>query len=146
MKNLKTISEGLLDEGLDVRVSIRGRSMFPLIGAGDKITISPEKKLVIGDIIVCKRGDRMVCHRLVRVFEKGGVKYYQTRGDSFFRLDEPVTSGHILGRVAKIERENVSLSRRILLLVHPILKFGKINAYVIATLIKLKAIFPPTPR
>jgi hypothetical protein len=48
------------------------------------------KNIGIGDVIVSKRNDQMVYHRLVKVFAKGGMKYYQTRGDSFFNLDEPV--------------------------------------------------------
>ena len=141
MKKLKDVSEAILNDGYNVRVSTRGPSMFPLIKTGDKITISPAKCFGVGDLIVFKRDEQMVCHRLVRVFEKDGIKYYQTRGDSFFSLDEPVTSDQILGKVTKIERENVSLMRRILLLIHPILKFSKMNASFMAILIKLKAIF-----
>lgn len=145
------ISEDLLISGFNVRIHTRGASMLPLINTGDRITISPEKDPVIGDIIVYKSDDQMFCHRLMRVLEKGGVKYYQARGDSFFCLDEPVTSvscldnpvtsDQILGRVTKIERENVSLARRILILVHPVLKFSMLNSSVIAFLIKLKALF-----
>jgi hypothetical protein len=136
-----TITSGeLLDIGFDVCINTRGLSMFPLIYTGDRITVSPEKDLVIRDIILYKRDDQMVCHRLVRVFEKDGVKYYQTQGDSFFGLDEPVIAGQILGKVIRIERDNVSVARRILIFLHPVLKFSKLNAFVIAILIKLKAI------
>lgn len=141
MKKVKEVSRELLNDGFNIRISSLGSSMFPLIKTGDKITVSPGKNFVIGNLIVFTRDEKMVCHRLVRVFEKGGIKYYQTRGDSFFNFDEPVTSDQILGRVTKIERENVSLARRILLLIHPILKFSKMNAGVIVILIKLKAIF-----
>ena len=51
----------------------------------------------------------MFGHRPSKGFEKKGVKYYQTRGDSFFGLDEPITSDQILGKVAEIKRKNVSL-------------------------------------
>jgi hypothetical protein len=142
LKKLKGVYESLLSDGYNVRVSTSGPSMFPLIKTGDKITISPGKYFSIGNLIVFNRAEQMVCHRLVRVFEKGGIKYYQTRGDSLFSLDDPVTSQQILGRVTKIERENVSLARRIVLLIHPILKFRKVDAFAIAILIKLKAIFP----
>ena len=141
LKKAAITSKELLNIGFDVCINTRGLSMFPLIYTGDRITVSPEKNPVIGDIIVYKGNDQMVCHRLVKVFENCGTQYYQTRGDSFFSLDEPVTSDQILGRVTKIERENVSLVRRILILIHPVLKFGKINALVIAMLIKLRAIF-----
>ena len=126
---------------MDVRTSTRGSSMYPLISTGDRITISPEKNLGIGNVIVFKRDDQMVCHRLVRVFEKDGMKYYQTRGDSFFNLDEPVTLNQILGKVIRIERKNMSFPRRILLFIYPTLKFGRFNAFVINALVKLRAMF-----
>jgi signal peptidase I len=137
----KNISAELLRSGFNIRITARGSSMSPSIVTGDRITVSPEQNLRIGDIILFRRGGEMVCHRLVRVFEKGDITYYQTRGDSFFSLDKPVTSDQILGRVTKIERVCVSLMRRILLLIHPILKL-RINAFVIAILRELKAIFP----
>ena len=146
MKKVKELSEKLLQDGFDVRINTRGPSMFPLISTGDKITITPGKHFGIGALIVFRRDEQMVCHRLVKVFEKGGVKYYQTRGDSLFGLDEPVTSDQILGRVTKIERRDVSLARRLLLLIHPILKFGRMNAFAVAILIRLKTfILKPGP-
>ena len=139
--NVKKVSKQLLDDGFNIRISTYGSSMFPLITTGDKITVSPGGNFVIGNLIVFTRNDQMVCHRLVRAFEKGGIKYYQTQGDSFFGLDEPVTVDQILGKVKRIEREHVSPARRILIFIHPILKFSKLNAFVIAILIKLNEIF-----
>lgn len=141
MKKVKGVSKELLNDGFNVRISTRGPSMFPLIKTGDKITITPGKCFRVGDILVFKRDEQMVCHRLVRVFEKGGIKYCQTCGDSFFNLDEPITSHQIMGRVTKIERDDVSFVRRILILIHPVLKFSKLNASVIPILVKFKAIF-----
>ena len=138
---LKGISEDLLGGGTDVRIITRGLSMFPLISTGDRITVSPEKSPSIGDLMVFKRNGQMVCHRLVRVFEKDGMKYYRTRGDSFFNFDEPVTLDQILGKVIRIERENLSLPRRILLFIYPALKFGRFNAFIINALMKLRALF-----
>ncbi len=114
--------------------------MFPFIWTGDRITINPYKNPAVGDIIVSKRDEQIVCHRLVKMFEKDGLKYYQTRGDTHFSPDEPVTADQILGKVVRIERENISLPRRILLLIHPALKFGRLNAIVISALIKIKNI------
>jgi hypothetical protein len=136
----KGISENLLDNGIDVRVSTRGPSMFPLISTGDKVTIHPEKNYEKGELIVYKRDGRMVCHRLANIFQQDGIKYYQTRGDSFIGLDDPVTANQILGKVIKIERENVSLPRRILLFIFPALRFGNVNASAIRSLTKIKAI------
>ena len=140
LSRIKGISEELLRSGTNVRINTRGLSMFPFINTGDRITISPEKNPAIGDNILFKKEGQMLCHRIVKVFEKDGIRYYQTQGDSHFNLDDPMTSDQILGKVVKIERENVSLPRRILLFIHPALKFGRLNAIVISALIKIKNI------
>jgi signal peptidase I len=138
LNRVKSISENLLNTGYDVRMNTFGLSMFPLIRTGDKITINAESNLHKGDIIVFERGEQMVCHRLVRVFEKDGIRYYQTRGDTSFGLDEPVTADQILGKIVRIERENVSLLRRILLFIYPLLGVGRLNAVVTTILIRVR--------
>jgi len=115
--------------------------MFPLIWTGDKVTISPQKDVNIGDVIVFSRDGRMVGHKVVRIFEKNGIQYCQTRGDSVFRLDEPITAERILGKVIRIERGNIPPARRILLLVHPALQLGCLNAILISALIRIKSCF-----
>ncbi len=105
--------------------------MFPLIITGDSIIVSPEKNPAVGDIIVFRREDQMVCHRLVKVFEKDGVSYFQTRGDSFLDLDEPITVHQIKGKVIAIERGHVSFIRKLFLFIRPALKFGCLNALLV---------------
>lgn len=112
--------------------------MFPIIGTGDRITISPERNPGVGDIIVFKKNETMVCHRLVKTFEKDGARHYQTRGDSFFSPDEPVTPEQIVGKVISIDRSHVSLARKMLLLVHPFLKHCRLNALMVNVLLKVK--------
>ena len=146
MRKFKGISEDLLANGYNVRIKASGFSMFPLIWTGDKVTISPQKDVNIGDVIVFSRDGRMVGHKVVRIFEKSGNQYYQTRGDSFFRLDEPITAGRILGKVINIERGNVPLARRVLLLVYPALQFGCLNAIVISALIRIRSHLLSTTR
>ncbi|HAM51176.1 MAG TPA: hypothetical protein DCP92_10995 [Nitrospiraceae bacterium] len=116
--------------------------MFPFIWTGDKIIVRSEANLNIGDIVVFKRGEEMFCHRLMKSVEIKGISYYQTCGDSLLTPDEPMTINEILGKVIRIERENVPLPRRILLFIFPVLRFGQLNAYVISALLRLKNIFP----
>ena len=91
LSKFKGMSEDLLNNGIDVRINSRGLSMYPFIWTGDRVTISPEKNLNIGDIIVFKRNDEKVCHRLMKLFETDSVRYYQTRGDSSFGFRSPRT-------------------------------------------------------
>lgn len=130
------MSAGLLRHGFDIRISTLGLSMFPLIASGDRIVITPQGEINIGDVIVFVRADAMVCHRLAHVFERDGIEYYVTRGDNCTDLDESVTSDQIVGKVIRIEREQVSLARRILLFAYPVLRFGRLNALVISGLTK----------
>ena len=138
----KDLSEDLLTHGYGVRMNARGLSMFPLIWTGDRITISPKKNINPADIIVFTRESQMVCHTIVRVFEKNGIKYYQTRGNSSFGLDEPVTSEQILGKVTRIERGSMPFLRRILLFMSPALRMGRLNAIVISALIRIRNHLP----
>jgi len=139
LRKFKGISEDLLANGYHVRIKTSGLSMFPLIWTGDKVTISPQKDVNIGDVIVFSRDGRMVGHKIVRIFEKNGIQYYQTRGDSVFRVDEPITAERILGKVIRIEKGNIPPTRRILLLVYPALQFGCLNAILISALIRIKS-------
>jgi signal peptidase I len=134
MSRVVSIAENLLDNNINVSIPTLGFSMFPVIRTGDRITLCPDKDISLGDIIVFRRNCRMVCHRVVKIFEKNNIRYYQTRGDSFFTLDEPVTRDQILGRVMKIEMGKVTLARRILLLLNPLINKGILNAIVVSAL------------
>ncbi len=134
------ISEDLLRNGLSVRITTRGSSMFPLIRTGDRITISPDTHPKIGDMVVFRRNGAMVCHRLVKVFEKDGITHYQTRGDSVLSLDEMIHQHELLGKVTRIDMMSLSLARRILLMIYPMIRYVRLNAIVIPALMKLRKI------
>jgi signal peptidase I len=140
LNKIKDISTGLLENGFDIRISTLGLSMFPLIATGDMITITPQKDLNTGDLIVFTRADALVCHRLAHVFARDGVAYYLTRGDNCFAPDEPVTSDQVIGKVIRIDRVHFSLARRILLFAYPVLRFGRLNAMFVTTLTMLRNI------
>lgn len=135
------LPEKLLENGISLRIRVTGASMFPIVRTGDKITIRHEKSPAVGDIIVFRREDRMVCHRLVRTFEKDGIKHYQTRGDAFYSPDEPIVGEQILGKVIRIDREHISLIRRLFLLFHPVLRHGRLNSVVVTALARIKRFF-----
>jgi hypothetical protein len=111
--------------------------MFPLIRAGDLITISPDTQPKIGDMVVFRRNGAMVCHRLVKMCEKDGIIHYQTRGDTVSSLDDPILRHEILGKVIRIDMMSLSLARRMLLLIYPVIRYGRLNAFVLPALMKL---------
>ncbi len=138
--DIQTITSIILDGGYHASLPTIGSSMFPVIRTGDRITIEAVSgKPSIGDIIVFQSNGQMICHRLVKTFKKDGVQYYQTRGDAFFKRDMPITYEHIIGRVIQIQRTNVSIYRRILLILSPITnRFTILNAAVVRMLIKTR--------
>ena len=140
LKNAKNISEHLLNDGFHVRVNTNGGSMFPVVSTGDRVVICRASNLKVGDIVVFKRKEEIVCHRLTKIFERDGIRHFQTQGDSFFGADEPITAGQIVGRVIRIDREKVSRARWALLLIQPLLRKGRLNAFVVSALIRMKKI------
>jgi signal peptidase I len=135
----KGLSESLLADGVCVLMNARGGSMFPLISAGDMITVRQERSYSVGEVVVFKRNGALLCHRLVKLFESGGIRCAVTRGDSLLLPDKPVPVDRILGKVVMVEKKNMSLARRILVLLYPLVCFGRLNALLVSALISCKA-------
>lgn len=98
--------EGLLRDGVDVRLELGGRSMRPLLAGGEIATVSaaaPES-LGCGELVLCREaGGRLVLHRLVAVSGAGTGRRWHTRGDALMAGDEPFDARQVLGRVTRIE-------------------------------------------
>ncbi|MDP2157041.1 MAG: signal peptidase I [Nitrospirota bacterium] len=141
MTKLKNISEHLLGDGFNVRLNTRGFSMFPLIRTGDRIIIKSVRSPALGDVIVFKKNDELVCHRLRRIFVENGTTFLQTKGDNQFKPDEPITSSEILGKVVEIDRGNVAFGRKMLLSCYPLLRFGNLNALFVSALIQIRELY-----
>ena len=96
----------LLKQGLRVRVRVSGTSMAPLLSTGDVVHLAPAGPgdLSRGDILFIQDSRRgFYLHRLLRRPRIGGQTMLQTRGDSHWRLDDPVSSDQVLARVTDIE-------------------------------------------
>jgi len=101
---VKEIGLTLLEEGKILKVKAEGYSMFPVIKPGYVLLIEPLEpgyEPQPGEIVAWKRDSGLVLHRLVRIFEKGGIRFFVTRGDSCALEDDPVTIGQIAGKVRK---------------------------------------------
>ena len=99
-----------LSDGERVRLNVAGNSMAPLLHGGDAVWAEPvlPASLRRGDIIVVRREQELVTHRLVAV---GDGKWY-TKGDNARHLDPPMTADAILGRVVAIERRGRRIELR----------------------------------
>lgn len=131
-------------EGINIRMPVRGSSMFPVLSTGDSIVVSLPDNLKRGDIILYRDKGNLVCHRIVKVVKRSGPQahddgvYYITRGDSLLYYDAPVSVDDIIGKVSVIERKRMSLPRRLLLIINPLLRPRMINAIIIDILVRIR--------
>lgn len=96
------VSEGLPADAL-LRLRLTGRSMRPSLLPGDLLTVSPVdlSKLCRGDVLVVRRADGFVSHRLI-TFRQG--KYW-LKGDGGHYLDQPILGEDIFGFVKQVKRD-----------------------------------------
>lgn len=86
--------EIVLRQGRQISHPLSGLSMGVQFAATDGVVIQYEdaSKLRPGMIIVYRRGDRWIVHRIVWVFGKGAGSLCVTKGDSVNWLDRPFVS------------------------------------------------------
>jgi hypothetical protein len=79
-----------------------GSSMVPALRDGDRLRIEPvaHGTLMLGDIVVARRGPRLVAHRLIAL--RDGIA--TTRGDACVQEDAPISQTEIVGRVSRLKR------------------------------------------
>ena len=75
--------------------------MSPFIKNGSILTVDPKRKISIGDVILCRYGDGLRAHRVIRKRKKGLV--FITKGDNIGYPDEPVCISKLLGKVVRVE-------------------------------------------
>lgn len=94
------LSSGLFKYSL---FSIGSNSMEPNISKGDiiileRLDIDNIDDLEKGEVIAFRDGSRVISHRVVKIVEKVGIKYYYTKGDNNKEMDlYPVVKEDIIG-------------------------------------------------
>ncbi|MFH1508542.1 MAG: S24/S26 family peptidase [Candidatus Omnitrophota bacterium] len=84
--------------------NVRGSSMWPFLRSGQRIIVErpPTTELRIGDIIVYRSNNQVVCHRLVKMDKLSkGYKIY-ARGDRSLSAPQAIEEELFLGRVYAI--------------------------------------------
>jgi phage repressor protein C with HTH and peptisase S24 domain len=82
---------------------LSGGSMEPAYSDGDWLLVEPvstSRPARIGEVVIARRSDRLVSHRLVAL--RDGLAL--TRGDACARLDPAVQIGALIGRVVDVRR------------------------------------------
>ena len=91
-----------LTEQGQLRLRVTSNSMAPILRLGDHVivrSITPES-LQRGDILVTRRTDGFLAHRLIAVDGRG----WTTKGDRNRQADAPIPSEAIIGWVVSRER------------------------------------------
>ena len=89
----------LLDEGREVVITPKGRSMLPFIrGEVDQIKLRQPDSLSVGDIVLAYFGNRYVLHRIVAIHRDEIV----LMGDGNLKGTEQGNRSDVVGKVVEI--------------------------------------------
>ena len=100
---LNDLSTAQLSRGQAIRFIARGRSMWPTILDGDRVTIAPAYGCLQPGHVVCVfQGNRAFVHRVVAVDHRGRIK---TRGDALTHEDGWFQSDDVVGRLVSVRRQ-----------------------------------------
>lgn len=112
--NYLKLAEDLRDNNINMKIYVIGSSMSPILRKGNKIYVEPVEisDLSVGDIVLYRRGENMVAHRLVGIEQKNNGFIFLTKGDTFSSEDEPLREKDIIGRVYAVEKRGITLNLR----------------------------------
>ena len=88
-------------------IDASGFSMWPFLKSGEKLIIKKVsvKDLKIGDIILYRTREQLVCHRFVKKLNSEDGYLLYTRADASPNLDEAITEKMLIGKVTGILRK-----------------------------------------
>jgi phage repressor protein C with HTH and peptisase S24 domain len=96
--------EARLRAGLGAWLPLSGFSMSPALSDGDRLEVAPlAAPPRAGEIVVMRRGSRLITHRLISLSEGLAV----TRGDACSSDDPPVPAADLIGRVVRVRRHRL---------------------------------------
>jgi signal peptidase I len=102
---IRLLKGNLFQEGYPCKIQVEGRSMLPLIKAGDKVILRSCKNKAPRkfDIVAYEREGKIFLHRIIKVFENGTCI---CKGDNLLRSDKKVQKNELIGLVEIIERKS----------------------------------------
>ena len=95
------IAAGLERDGR-VRTIFSGRSMLPTLRNGMRLLVEkiPPEDVRPSDIIMYKKGDSIIAHRVIKIIPDGGASVFITKGDNHAYVDSSyIPQGDLLGLV-----------------------------------------------
>lgn len=82
-------------------------SMTPTIQEGDRLELSPPTSLTVGEIVVFRNDNVLVCHRIIAIDPHGRLS---TKGDATQGISEAVQPGSVIGVVSGVMRDGTHIS------------------------------------
>lgn len=110
-KDLWDITETILDKNISIRIALSGNSMMPFLRQGDEaiVTRAAIYDLNTGDIVIFKKQEQYIAHRLLT--KTIGINGYilTTKGDACKEADNPISENEIIGKVIQVTRNSNSV-------------------------------------
>ncbi len=92
----------LINEGRDVKLTVKGNSMRPFILHGDSVELSPITSLEVGDIVLAQRTPKnFLVHRVIAI----SGDFITLRGDGNTNFTEEVMRHDIIAQATMIEHK-----------------------------------------
>ena len=100
--------------------TISTSSMLPALGPGDRVVVRAARadRVRTGDIVIHKRADSWIAHRVIYTFSSTGETHLVTKGDNALTPDPVWEPGQLVGAIVAVaragrgERESFSGMRR----------------------------------
>jgi len=88
---------------------LSGKSMEPFFNKSKKLKIvyANQKLIKFGDIITFRKSKKICAHRLLGTKNKGGKKFFITKGDNSLGFDEPVNARNMVGKVIELNGRKI---------------------------------------
>jgi signal peptidase I len=124
LQTARELSDASLNGQDQLRLNVVSSSMAPFLRPGDHVLVRPASlgSIQRGDLIVTRREDGYLTHRLIAVDSQG----WYTKGDRNHRADAPVGDLAIVGMVTAIERRGKLRS----IITRPQRFIGRIQAWL----------------
>src|SRR5260221_12749980 len=109
------VCEEVLAAGYRVTFPAEGASMRPTVHHGDRLTVDrvDGSAIVAGDLVLYRRGDRAIAHRIAEIRSTEDGVAIVPRGDGKSACDAPIHPRQILGKVIAIERARTGAAARL---------------------------------
>jgi ribosomal protein S18 acetylase RimI-like enzyme len=94
----------LLFRAQAMRFRVAGRSMYPTLWPGDRLTAELvwPAQLRVGDVLLIRHRGRVICHRLIAMRETGAEPRLVTKGDGQDGCGDMTHADQVLGRVVAV--------------------------------------------